>query len=52
MQRAHRRWHLRIWAAMALLLPAMLAAAALVRARQQHADAPVRIDSSGQGPKR
>ena len=52
MQRAHRRWHLRIWAAMALMLPAVLATAALVRLRQQQADAPIRIDAPSRGQSR
>ena len=52
MQRAHRRWHLRIWTALAVLLPAVLATAALVRMRQQAADAPVRIDAPSPGVKR
>ena len=52
MQRAHRRWHLRIWTAMALLLPAVLATAALVRVRQHQSDAPIRIDGPQQGPTR
>ena len=52
MQRAHRRWHLRIWTALALLLPAVLATAAFVRVGQQRSDAPVRIETPLQGTKR
>ena len=52
MQRAHRRWHLRLWIAMALLLPAVLATAAMLRISQSTADAPVRIETPSGGRQR
>jgi hypothetical protein len=44
MQRAHRRWHLKIWMVMAFLIPVLLATSAWLRSRQSTSDAPVRID--------
>jgi hypothetical protein len=52
MQRAHRRWHLKVWTVMAFLLPALLATAALLRVRQSTADAPIRIDVPTGKPQR
>lgn len=52
MQRAHRRWHLKIWTLMAFMLPALLATSAWLRARQSTSDAPVRIDAPTGGTKR
>jgi hypothetical protein len=52
MQRAHRRWHLRIWTVMAVLLPAILITSAVLRWRQSVSGAPVRLDVPVGGPKR
>jgi hypothetical protein len=52
MQRAHRRWHIKIWTVMAFLFPVVLATSALLRARQSTADAPVRIDTPAKGTQR
>jgi hypothetical protein len=52
MQRAHRRWHYRIWTVLAFLLPVLLATSAWLRTRQSIADAPVRLDAPAGGTKR
>lgn len=43
MQRRHRKMHLVIWIALALLLPLLLAAAAVVHRAQSSKIAPVRL---------
>ena len=52
MQRRHRRMHLKIWLALALLLPLVLAAASMLHRAQTSTGAPVQLaPAANEGPR-